>query len=377
MNESITKAVQLGQGWPDGSGYLLNHSAGLPPLSAPGALSRDLFGPWVASDDQVWTHWMTAFDRFRAALAGVINHEAAMICPQPSVTSGLSQVLNSVTATPGRKRLLIAERAFPSLGFALATAQRHGFELSIIPDTEDTLDPDMWSRYIDEQVHCVVFTHVHSNTSECHDIASLCALARARGALSVVDVAQSIGVRPVNAQAWDADFIVGSCIKWLCGGPGAGFMWVNPDLLAQCEPTEVGWFSHSNPFEFDIRHFEYAGDALRFWGGTPSVAPALVAAHAIESLLDLGLTQIETRNRALVAQLCDAIDDPWLVSPREPAQRGGSVVLNFQSQQNTFIDNLREAKLQFDVRKEGVRLSPHFYNNGEDIGRVISCVPPS
>lgn len=377
MNESVARAASLGLGWPEGSGYLLNHSAGLPPLNAPDALAKNLFGPWVASDDQVWTHWMTAFDRFRTALARVINHEAAMICPQPSVTSGLSQVLNSLPAEPGRNRLLIAERAFPSLGFALATAQRHGFELEIIPHTEDTLDPETWSRHLNEQVHCVVFTHVHSNSSECHDIAPLCALARAAGAISVVDVAQSIGVRPVDAHAWDADFIVGSCLKWLCGGPGAGFLWVNPERIAACEPTEVGWFSHSNPFEFDIHHFEYAGDALRFWGGTPSVAPALVAAHAIESLLDLGLAQLEARNRTLIATLCDAVNDPWLASPRDPLQRGGTVVLNFQSKQNTFVDRLREAKLQFDVRKEGVRLSPHFYNSDEDITRIISCMPQS
>lgn len=367
---------EMSQGWPDGRGYLLNHSAGLPPLNAAAALSEGLFGPWVASDDQVWTHWMQSFDRFRDALARVINHDAAMICPQPSVTSGLSHVLNAIPAKPGRNRLLIAERAFPSLGFVLSVAERRGFELIIIPRTENTLDPDVWSRYLDERVHCVVFTHVHSNTSECHDIAALAALAQANGAISVVDVAQSIGVRPVDARAWRADFIVGSCLKWLCGGSGAGFMWVNPQRLAVCEPTEVGWFSHSNPFEFDIHHFEYAGDALRFWGGTPSVAPALVAAHAIESLLTIGLDRLEAHNRHLLDQICREIDPQWLASPTEPAQRGGTVVLDFSASQNQFAENLRKADVQFDIRKEGIRLSPHFYNSSEDMARVLECLPP-
>lgn len=361
--------------WPKGEGYLLNHSAGLPPLDAADRLKDGLFGPWVASDDQVWPHWMQAFDRFRAALAQVINHDAAMICPQPSVSLGLSQVMHSLPVHRERNRLLIAERAFPSLGFIFSVAQRQGFELVMVPRDRDTLDPATWAEYLDERVHCVVFTHVHSNTSECHDIAPLCALARQCGAISVIDVAQSIGIRPIDAKHWDADFITGSCLKWLCGGPGAGFLWVNPRRIAECEPADVGWFSHRNPFEFDIHNFEYAPDALRFWGGTPSVAPALVAAHSIEQLLTLRLDAIEAHNRELGDMLCSQIDRRFQVSPHDSAHRGGSVVLNFADQQDAFADNLKAAGLQFDLRREGVRLSPHFYNDAADIETVLGCIP--
>jgi selenocysteine lyase/cysteine desulfurase len=373
----MIKDAQLAGDWPRGGGYLLNHSAGLPPLDAAESLKHDLFGPWVASDDQVWPHWMTAFDRFRQGLARVINHDAAMICPQPSVSLGLSQVMHSLPVRRERNRLVIAERAFPSLGFIFSVAQRQSFELVIIPGDRNTLDPQTWADYLDERVHCVVFTHVHSNTSECHDIAPLCAMARDCGAISVVDVAQSIGIRPIDARAWNADFIVGSCLKWLCGGSGAGFMWVHPERVAQCEPADVGWFSHSNPFEFDIHHFEYAPDALRFWGGTPSVAPALIAAHSIERLIELGLDKIEAHNRELGEMLCKQVDGEFLVSPVDPAQRGATVVLNFRASQDRFAERLKAAGVQFDTRKEGIRLSPHFYNNADDMQRVLECVPGS
>lgn len=370
----MTDSGDIAQGWPDGRGYLLNHSAGLPPLNAAEALTQGLFGPWVGSDDQVWTHWMKAFHRFRKALAQVINHQPEMICPQASVSAALSQILSSVSAKPGRRKLLIAERAFPSLGFVLSVAQRQGFELVIIPRTENTLDPEVWSRYLTDSVHCAVFTHVHSNTSECHDMPTLCALARENGVISVVDVAQSIGIRAINAVNWDADFIIGSCLKWLCGGPGAGFMWVHPQRLARCEPLQVGWFSHSNPFEFDIRHFEYAGDALRFWGGTPSVAPALTAAHSIESLLAIGLGRLEHHNQILIDKVCNEIDPQWLSSPLEASQRGGTLVLNLDASQHQFSQALRNAGLQFDVRDEGIRLSPHFYNSTDDMALILDCL---
>jgi selenocysteine lyase/cysteine desulfurase len=244
----------------------------------------------------------------------------------------------------------------------------------MLPRSSNTLDPDSWKCCLDERTHCVLFTHVHSNTSECHDIGALCALAREVGAISVVDVAQSIGIRDVDAQAWRADFIIGSCIKWLCGGSGAGFLWANAARVEQCEPIDVGWFSHANPFEFDIHHFSYAPDALRFWGGTPSVAPAIVAAHSIASLRAVGLEQIEARNRALTELLCSNVPEQALVSPRDPRQRGGSVVLQFGDRQQDFVARLRASGLQFDVRAEGVRLSPHFYNSEDDMQRVLDWV---
>ena len=361
--------------WPAASGYLLNHSAGLPPLDTAQVLSEKLLGPWTARDDQVWPHWLEAIEEFRENIAQVLNHDASMICPQPHVSAALSQVLNALPMQPGRNRLLLAERAFPSLGFVFQMAERRGFEVIMIPREENTLDSNVWEQHLDERVHCVLFTHVHSNTSECHDIAPLTALARQQGAISVVDVAQSIGVRPVDARAWNADFIVGSCIKWLCGGSGAGFLWVHPDRVAACEPAEVGWFSHRDPFEFDIHHFEYAPDALRFWGGTPSVAPAIVAGHSIAALLELGLERIEAHNRELTAMLAEAVPEDCLVSPAIAAQRGGSVMLHFGDQQESFTTRLGTAGLKFDVRREGVRLSPHFYNTPTDMERVLTCLP--
>jgi len=358
--------------WPDATGYLLNHSVGLPPRSAARAVSEALFSPWRPDDDQVWPHWLAALERFRSLLARVINSDASLVCPQPSVSSALSQILGALPVDPRRKRLLIAERAFPSLGFVFKMAERRGFELHMVPRDADTLDPESWAEYLDDRVHCVLFTHVHSNTGECHELAPLCDLARNRGVISVVDVAQSIGIRRVDAARWNADFIVGSCIKWLCGGSGAGFLWVNEQRLSESEPIDVGWFSHEDPFEFDIHSFRYAPDALRFLGGTPSVAPAIVAGHSIGALLDLGLERIEAHNRELTQFLLDALPAAPVVSPAEPASRGGSLILQFGDRQSAVVERLRAAGFQFDERREGIRISPHFYNTRQDMERLTS-----
>ncbi|MEM1090592.1 MAG: aminotransferase class V-fold PLP-dependent enzyme [Pseudomonadota bacterium] len=361
--------------WPPARGYMLNHSAGLPPVTLQTHLAARLLDPWTIANDQVWPVWLEEIQDFRAQLARVMNTEASSVCPQLNVSAGLSQVLGALPASDGRRTLLIAERAFPSLGFVFSVAQRMGFELKMIPRAENTLDPAVWDPYLNDEVHCVLLTHVHSNTSECHDIATLADLARQRGAISVVDVAQSIGVRTVDAPAWNVDFIAGSCLKWLCGGSGAGFLWVHPDRIESCEPRDVGWFSHRDPFEFDINHFEYAQDATRFWGGTPSVAPCITAAHSIRALLDLGLNKVEAHNRELTEQLCRAVPDEFQVSPLDSKNRGGSVVLNYGEQQEAFAARLSDAGIFYDMRKEGLRLSPHLYNTEADIYRIIDCLP--
>jgi len=364
----------LAAGWPDGQGYLLNHSAGLPPLTSAQATQDALYGPWHGEDDAVWEHWLARLAEFRHAVARVLSSEASQVCPQPSVTAALAQLLSGLPRDPERRRLLIAGRAFPSLGFLLGQLERRGFETVLLDDDARTEDPATWAALLDERVHAVVFTHVYSNTGLCHDMAPLCHLARACGAWSVVDVAQSIGIRRVDAENWGADFVIGSCIKWLCGGSGAGFLWARRERLADCEPVDVGWFSHADPFEFDIRHFRYADDALRFLGGTPNMPPAIIATHSIEALLAVGLERIEAHNQHLLDRLVDALPAGALVSPAAATRRGGSAVVHLGAGQDTFVERLRSAGVRFDVRREGVRLSPHLYNTTGDIDRVLRCL---
>ena len=194
--------------------------------------------------------------------------------------------------------------------------------------------------------------------------------------MSVVDVAQSAGIVPIDVGAWDADFVVGSCVKFLCGGPGAGFLWVNDRVLHECQPTDVGWFSHADPFEFDIHEFRYAESALRFWGGTPAVLPYSVAANSLETMLDIGIERIRAHSLELTQTIIDSVPRIVLFTPARPANRGGTVVLDFGERQPAVTGALADAGVHFDVRRTGMRLSPHVYTSKEEIETVISCLAP-
>jgi len=190
-----------------------------------------------------------------------------------------------------------------------------------------------------------------------------------------VDIAQSVGVVPIDLAAWNAGFVIGSCVKWLCGGPGAGFLWVSPERLAACEPTDVGWFSHENPFEFDMHNFRYAADALRFWGGTPSVQPFVTAANSIRLMHKIGIEKIRAHNLNLTQQIIDAVDANNVVTPANPEKRGGTMVLHYPAkQQDALCSRLDQAQVGFDVRPTGIRMSPHIYNDTEQIQAVIELL---
>jgi len=70
------------------------------------------------------------------------------------------------------------------------------------------------------------------------------------------------------------------------------FLWISQEKLSRCEPVDVGWFSHENPFKFDVHHFRYHEITLRFWGDTPSVLPYCLAANNIENTLSIGLDNV-------------------------------------------------------------------------------------
>ena len=150
-------------------------------------------------------------------------------------------------------------------------------------------------------------------------------------------------------------------------------MWVRPSLLEQLEPVDVGWFSHQRPFEFDIHQFEYAHDANRFWGGTPSVVPYVIASNSIKQALQIGIESIRQHNLSLTQLLIDNLATNNLVSPASPECRGGTLIIKFEHHQS-ILKKLREEGVAFDERSFGVRMSPHIYNSTDEIERVLASV---
>ena len=354
--------------------YLLNHSVGRPPVDSLDAFAATFYRPWADGAGEPWPAWLAAVERFRGALGELLGARGDDLCPQPDVSTGFARVLQCVPGLTARREVLLSERAFPSLGFVAERARSLGLVPRFLPAESDERDPAAWRAALSDDTALVLVTQVQSNTGVQVPVAAVCAAAREAGALSVVDAAQAGGILPVDVQAIGADFLLGSCVKWLCGGPGAGFLWVDPALVERCEPDAVGWFSHADPFAFDIHDFRYHPGALRFWGGTPSIAPYAIAAHSIERLLAIGPARIRRHNLALGDRLRAGVPAACRVSPADPDARSGTVILDFGSANDTAADALAAAGVQVDRRAPGFRLSPHIYNDERDIDRALDAL---
>jgi selenocysteine lyase/cysteine desulfurase len=355
--------------------YFLSHSVGLQPVSAEAALAEAFMAPWAEGDSNVWDRWLSTLDEYRQVLAPIIGANAADICPQTNISSALTKILFSIEPAPGRKKIVLCEEDFPTVGFVLAQADRLGLEVVWIKSGPHLADPDAWAAAFADDAHLVHITHVFSNLGLKSPVAEIVRRAREAGTRTIVDAAQSAGAVCVNANDWGCDFLTGTGVKYLCGGPGAAYLWVNPAVVDLCRPADVGWFSHREPFEFDIRHFEYAPGAGRFWGGTPSVAPYALAKAGAKIIADIGVEEIERTSQSLIDMILAGLPESAIISHVKAGERGSSFVVRPQRLTQA-IDSLKSAGIVHDQRAGGIRLSVHLYNDEADAARLIEALAP-
>ncbi|MCF6329722.1 MAG: aminotransferase class V-fold PLP-dependent enzyme, partial [Henriciella sp.] len=306
--------------------YFLSHSVGCQPKCVQVSLSEQYFGVWKTQGGNAWPGWMQAIDRFRSNMGRVLGVSGDLICPQTNVSSGLTKILYSLPGTGVRKTILLSEGDFPTIGFALKQAEKAGYRLRFL--SGDISDVQVWADAMDDSVGLVHITHALSNTSQLAPVKQICDLARDRGVISIVDIAQSVGALAIDLGEWAPDFAIGTGLKYLCFGPGACFLYASAEMVEACEPIDVGWFSHENPFEMDIHNFRFAPSAMRFFGGTASPAPFILANAALELWQEIGMVQAQERAQTLLSKLLEHIPDEILVSPRDQGQRGAALVID-------------------------------------------------
>ena len=163
-------------------------------------------------------------------------------------------------------------------------------------------------------------SHVLFKTGEIQAIEPIIRRAHDVGAHVILDCYQSAGIVPSTSTALGVDFAVGGSVKWLCGGPGNGWLYVRPDLAERLRPTYTGWQAHERPFGFE-EEMEYAAGATRFLTGTPNVPAHYAATAGYDLIEEIGVDRIRQnslRQTQLLIDLADAAGFE-IRSPRPPA----------------------------------------------------------
>src|SRR5260221_2206842 len=344
--------------------YLINHSLAAMPAAAEDNL-LEYARMWRERGIRAWGEgWWEMPVTVGDQLGRIMGAPPGTIVMHQNVTVA-EEIVLSCFRNPGTRNKLVYEEAnFPSVRY-LYQAQP---DLEVVTVEDDRAIVDA----IDERTLLVPISHVLFKNAEIQDVEPIIRRAHEVGAHVVLDCYQSAGVVPFDLTALDVDFAVGGSVKWLCGGPGAGWLYVRPDLAERLEPTFVGWHGHARPLAFEPE-LEYAPGVRRFLTRTPN-RPALYAARAgYDVIEEIGVDRIRDRSLALTALLMELLDDAGLEvsSPREEARRGGTVLVRTPDDPAVHKE-LGERGIICDFRPDaGIRLGPHFYNTEDELRHTV------
>src|SRR5438128_2134288 len=362
--------------------YLVSHSLGAMPESTRDAL-LEYANLWATRGVRAWgdTWWMMSLD-VGDIIAPLIGAPRGSVVMLPNVTTAEAVVLSSFEYEPPRNRVVIVEGEFPSVRYIYdRLARRLGAEIVNIPHDASGLGFDLQRLLdaIDERTQLVPIAQVLFESSFMIDVDAIGRRCREVGATLVLDVFQSAGIVPIELKKWNVPIAVGGVLKWLCGGPGGSFLYVDPELRPKLEPSFTGWMAHANPFGFEPPPMRFRDDALRFALGTPPI-PALYAAREGPKLIAeaSGGDMMTIRRKSLrqtqkLINLADARGFE-LRTPRPDDRRGGSVSMRIPHGREVSLE-LNAEDVVCDFRPEsGVRFSPHFYTTDEELDAACEVV---
>lgn len=350
------------------AGYFLYHSIGIYPGKDEdmARAMAEFSAVWAAPDDRQWGYVLRKRQEYLDAWGRLIKAPKGSITHVDNVTEGMHKLMRALPEGWLRgKKVLVGADCFPSLHFLLAgLAPKIGFTLVTVPRSEGKawVETEDFIAQWDRDVALSLLTWVTSTASARMDYPALVAHGRAMGSLMVADITQAAGLLPFDVTEPRVDFVVSTSLKWLCGTPGAGILYVDKGLVAELQPEARGWFSQNNPFSWDLDKFQYAPDVRRFDTGTPGSVAAIASLPAIQWFTAQDQGAIAARNRAMVDQIighADALGLP-LLSPREAERRGGAAMLRMPSRAEAaaVVGALGVEGYSVDFRDTILRLSP-------------------
>jgi kynureninase len=331
---------------------------------------------WVNQGINAWHEWLPEVDRAAARIARIIGAPAGSMVMATNV-SQIQALVASCLEYKERNKVVYSDMNFPSVSYVWQEERRRGAEVVIVP-SEDGIHPPMERllEAIDERTLIVPISHVLFRSSAIKDVPAIVARAREVGAMVLLDCYQATGTVPFNVVDLGVDFACGGSVKWLCGGPGAAYLYVRPDRIAQFRPRNTGWFGHEEPFAFTMPEQHYATGVWRYMAGTPAVAALYQARAGAEIIAEIGVDKIRAqslRQTTRVMQICDQAGYR-VNTPREAARRGGTICFDFDGSEQV-AKALNATQFLCDWRpRSGIRMSPHFYTSDEEIERFMAEV---
>jgi kynureninase len=360
--------------------YLVNHSLGAMPEGVHDVL-RKFADQWAERGVRAWGEgWWTAPLDVGAVVGRIMNAPAGSVVMHQNVSIIQSIVGSSLDFSGKRNKVVYTDQNFPTNMYVWEGFKREGARIEMVASDSNGVVPlDRLLAAIDEETLIVPISHVCFRNSFLQDAKAICERAREVGARVLLDTYQSLGTVPVDVQELGVDFVCGGSVKWLCGGPGAGYLYVRPDLLESFRPRITGWAAHADPFAFELGEQRYAEDSMRLLHGSPAVAALLAAVPGYETVLEVGVETIRDWSLRLTGTLREDLADRGFTTfgPDTGAQRGGTLTVQLAPGEDgpAFVKALEQRGILVDHRPgAGIRVSPHYYTLAEEVARFAETL---
>ncbi len=348
--------------------YLVSHSLGPMPRRAAERLA-EFARLWEERGIRAWAEsWWEMPMRVGDQIGRIVGAPPGSTVMHQNVSIAEAIALSCFRPVdPARNRVVYERGNFPSVRY-LYEAQP---DLDVVVCEDDA---EIVER-IDERTLLVPISHVLFKDSRIQDVAPIVERAHEVGAHVILDCYQSAGIVPLDVTALDVDFAVGGSVKWLCGGPGNGWLYVRPDLAERLRPTYTGWQAHERPFAFE-EEMSYTSGAARFLTGTPNPAAHFAGTAGYDLVEEIGVARIRERSLALTQLLIDLADEAGfgVHSTREAERRGGAVILDVPEAAAVYAE-LEERAILCDFRPgAGIRVGPHFFTTDDELRFVVDQI---
>lgn len=354
--------------------YLISNSLGAMPRGVSESL-QEYAGTWATRGVRAWgDSWWDMPVRMGDLLCPILGCRAGEVSFHQNVTLAEAVMLSCFDFVGPRRKIVYTDMEFPSVMYLLQGLRARGAETCVVGSTDGiSIDLNALLRAIDERTLLVPISHVLFKSSFVMDAKAVIRKAHEVGAIVILDVYQSAGILPIDVKDLDADVVIGGCLKWLCGGPGAAFLYVRSDLMRRFEPKLTGWMAHPDSFAFDAGDMRYREDAFRFLNGTPHIPCLYAARPGLEIIGRIGVPRIRENSRRQVARLIDlAREQGFLLTiPEGAEERGGTVAVNVPHAYEVSRELLARNFIVDFRPGAGIRVSPHFYTSDDEIEAVI------
>ncbi|MEZ4452010.1 MAG: aminotransferase class V-fold PLP-dependent enzyme [Nannocystaceae bacterium] len=356
--------------------YMNSNSMGAMPRQAQEAL-LEYAADWQREGVEVWHRWVEVVNEVSDAAARFLNAPAGQTTLNQNVAFFQAQIASCLDFSGRRNKVVMEALQFPNVVYVWERHQELGARLCLVPSDDGIRVPtERILEAIDEETLIVPISHGIYVSGALQDVAAITRRAHEVGALVMVDAYQTVGSVPIDVERWGADIVVSGSHKWLCGGPGAAFMWMRPELRDRLRPRITGWMGHENPFAFADAPIRYAPNNWHFMGGTPSIPAYYVAKAAYKNLLEIGVPRIRAHGLALSRIILDRALAAGLTvhSPLDDRERAGFVAVDFPTSEAASKQLIAE-RYKLDWRpKCGLRLGPHFYTTEAEVQRMMDRI---